>query len=72
MPDENTSSPKPRTKAVYMISEREGARSLWTRIGSAWENRDGSITLRLDALPLSGTLQVRDAPPSASATPEPG
>ena len=51
------------TKAVYMITEREGARSLWTRVGSAWVNRDGSTTLRLDALPLSGTLQVRDPEP---------
>jgi hypothetical protein len=51
------------TKAVYMITEREGARSFWTRIGSAWVNRDGSTTLRLDALPLSGTLQVRDPEP---------
>lgn len=49
-----------KTKAVYMITEREGARSIWTRIGSAWVNRDSSITLRLDALPLSGTLQIRD------------
>ena len=51
------------TKAVDMITEREGARSLWTRVGSAWVNRDGSTTLRLDALPLSGTLQVRDPEP---------
>ncbi|MBK8693910.1 MAG: hypothetical protein IPN17_16885 [Deltaproteobacteria bacterium] len=51
------------TKAVYMITEREGARSIWTRVGSAWVNRDGSTTLRLDALPLSGTLQVRDPEP---------
>lgn len=55
------------TKAVYMITEREGARSLWTRVGSAWVNRDSSITLRLDALPLSGTLQVRDPEPRPAA-----
>lgn len=55
------------TKAVYMITEREGARSIWTRVGSAWVNRDGSTTLRLDALPLSGTLQVRDPEPRPAA-----
>lgn len=55
------------TKAVYMITEREGARSIWTRVGSAWVNRDGSTTLRLDALPLSGTLQVRDPEPRSAA-----
>ena len=56
------------TKVVYMITEREGARSLWTRVGSAWVNRDGSTTLRLEAIPLSGTLQVRDPDPRPMAT----
>jgi hypothetical protein len=49
-------------KTVYAITERpDGARSIWTRIGVAFTNRDGSITLRLDALPVNGVLQVRDA-----------
>ena len=50
-------------RAVYVITERataEGSRSFWTRVGAAFENRDGSLTIKLDALPLSGTLQVRD------------
>lgn len=54
-------TPDPTPRAVYIISEREGARSVWTRIGSAWTNKDGSITVRLDALPVSGVLQIRDA-----------
>lgn len=51
-------------RAVYVIIEREGARSVWTRIGSAWTNRDGSVTVRLDALPVSGVMQIRDGEPS--------
>lgn len=50
-------------RAVFVITERmtaEGLRSFWTRVGAAFENRDGSVTIKLDALPLSGTLQVRD------------
>jgi hypothetical protein len=53
---------RPR-RAVYVITERatpEGSKSFWTKVGAAFENRDGSLTLKLDALPLSGTLQVRD------------
>lgn len=46
------------TKVVYAITER-GERSYWTKIGIAYTNRDGSITCRLDALPVSGTLQIR-------------
>jgi len=52
------------TRAVFVVVERptpEGPRSFWTKIGDGRDNRDGSIALRLDALPLSGTVQVRDA-----------
>jgi len=35
-------------------------KSRWTRIGVGFVNSDGSITLRLDALPVSGTLHVRE------------
>jgi len=50
-------------KSVYVITEKtteQGVRTFWTKVGKAFDNRDGSITLKLDALPLSGTLQVRD------------
>ncbi len=48
-----------RMKVVYAITER-GEKSFWTRIGVAYTNRDGSINVKLDALPISGTLQIRD------------
>lgn len=47
-------------KAVYCIAERGKGRRLWLRVGTAFPNRDGSLTIRLDAMPLSGQLQVRD------------
>ncbi len=46
-------------KAVYAITERDG-RSFWTKVGVAHLNRDSSLTIRLDALPISGVLQVRE------------
>lgn len=46
-------------KSVYSITERDG-RTWWTRVGVGFVNRDGSITLKLDALPTSGNLQVRE------------
>ncbi len=61
-----------RRLAVYAIPEkREGEKSFWTKIGVAFTNRDGSINLLLDALPLgTNRLQIRemrdDARPSAS------
>lgn len=36
---------------------------LWTRIGVGFVNRDDSINLLLDLLPVSGRLQIRNAQP---------
>lgn len=47
-------------KAVYTIVERGQGKSIWIRVGVGFTNRDGSLNLKLDALPVSGTLQVRD------------
>ncbi len=38
---------------------KEGGKSRWLRIGSAWVNRDRSMNIKLDALPLNGELQIR-------------
>jgi hypothetical protein len=54
-------------KVVWTIVERTGAggvtKSFWTRVGVAFVNRDGSLTVNLDAIPISGKLQVREAEP---------
>jgi hypothetical protein len=46
-------------KSVYALTERDG-RTYWTRVGAGFVNKDGSITLRLDAMPISGQLQIRE------------
>jgi hypothetical protein len=49
-------------KYVYTIVEREGLeKNQWIRVGVAFVNKDQSLNLRLDALPMNGTLHVRDA-----------
>ncbi len=55
-----SSSERAPWKAVYCVAERGKGRRLWLRVGTAFPNRDGSLTIRLDALPLSGQLQVRE------------
>ncbi len=48
-------------KAVYTIVEREGTKgNRWVRIGIGFVNNDGSINVRLDAVPINGRLHVRD------------
>ncbi len=49
---------KNEMKAVFALTERED-KTYWTKIGVAFDNRDGSITCKLDALPVSGVLQLR-------------
>lgn len=44
-------------------------KSFWTRIGRAFFNRDGSINVLLDALPLGRKLQLREAKPKEERTP---
>jgi hypothetical protein len=53
---------------VFSIKERRGdekdkqqEKSTWVKAGSAWVNRDGSINVYLDVLPLDGKLHVRES-----------
>lgn len=46
---------------VYTIVERErDGKKFWIRIGSAFRNRDGSMNAVLDAVPVNGTLHIRE------------
>ena len=62
--------------AVFSIREGKGG-SIWVRAGSAFVNKDGSLNLLLDVLPLDGRLHVReaaerrDAAPAGRFAPEP-
>ena len=47
-------------KAVFTVVDRGAGKSFWTRVGVGFVNQDGSMNLRLDAIPVNGTLQVRD------------
>ena len=51
-------------KDVFAVTEREagaeGAKKWWTKVGIGFVNRDDSINVVLDALPLNGRLQIRD------------
>jgi hypothetical protein len=49
-------------KCVYTIVDR-GGKSFWVRIGVGFTNRDGSLNLKLDAIPVNATLHVRDWEP---------
>ncbi len=48
-----------KTLAVYGINQHKG-KDFWTRIGAAFENRDGSLNVVLNYFPLDGKLQIRE------------
>jgi hypothetical protein len=50
-------------KAVYTIVDGNGGgKARWTRIGIAFVNRDQSLNLVLDAVPVNGKIHIRDFP----------
>lgn len=53
-----------KTKRVaYTVVERGEGKSFWLRVGTAFENRDGSLNVYLDAIPVNGRLQIREYQP---------
>jgi hypothetical protein len=49
------------THTVYTIVDTGAEKSRWLECGVAFTNRDGSLNLLLNALPVNGRLQVRTA-----------
>jgi hypothetical protein len=52
-----------RPLAVYTVINKGEGKDIWLRVGSAFENRDGSTSVVLDALPVGGRLQIREYQP---------
>ncbi len=64
---------KRKFKHLWMIETRnkDGREAeYWTKIGVAFENRDGSYNLELAAVPVSGRLQMREPNPKQQAAPK--
>jgi hypothetical protein len=57
-----------KMKIAYVITTRNN-RSFWNRVGVAVVNRDGTINVKHEAVPVSGELQIRYYVPREEATP---
>ena len=55
----NSNSNKP-LKVLNIRERGEGKKAFWQEIGVAFTNRDGSINVVLNCLPLDGKLQIRE------------
>ena len=51
-----------KMKIAYVITQR-GTNKYWSRIGVAFVNKDGSMNVKLEAVPVSGEIHVRDYVP---------
>lgn len=51
-----------KIKDVFVISEHENkeGKSNWSRIGIAFVNKDNSINVVLDDIPMNGKIHIRD------------
>ncbi len=54
--------------AVFSIRDGKNG-TIWVRAGTAFVNKDGSLNVYLDVLPLDGKLHVRDAGEKRDAAP---
>ncbi len=70
------SEQKPTYKHLWMVEDSDlqdtetgRNRSFWTKIGVAFQNRDGSWSLELSAIPVNGRLQMRDPKPKEPRQP---
>ena len=52
-------------KNVYMIQKGEKT-NFWTKIGVAFVNKDGSLNVKLNAVPVDGQMQIRDPKPKSN------
>ena len=58
---------KHKMKLVYAITDHHQHHS-WNKVGVGFVNGDGSINIKLQALPMNGELQIRDYVEQAAPT----
>jgi hypothetical protein len=62
MTESNPNTSKAPSHTAYQVRDREGQKGFWTRIGSAWQHRDGNgFNIQLDAMPIDGRISLRVA-----------
>jgi hypothetical protein len=56
-----TNTGKSPTHVAYQVRDG-GQKGFWTRIGAAWQHKDGKgFNVQLDAVPLDGKIALRVA-----------
>jgi hypothetical protein len=51
---------KSPTHSCYTVRDAgTGKKGFWVEIGAAWTNKDGSLSVKLDALPVNGEIVIQ-------------
>lgn len=50
-------------KVFTVVEKPNNSRGIWLEIGVGSTNRDGSISAKLDCLPVSGSIHIREVEP---------
>jgi len=67
--ENETERGRKRLWKIYTVVEKPGRqKGIWLEIGVATDNRDGSIGGKLDCLPVSGAIQIREYEPRTNDT----
>jgi hypothetical protein len=56
---EVTAASKKPAYLAYHVRDTGDSKGFWTRVGAAWKNRDDSLTVQLDCLPIDGRVVLR-------------
>jgi hypothetical protein len=57
-----TTGSKTPSHIAYQVRDREGGKGFFTRIGAAWQHKDGKgFNVQLDCVPLDGRITFRVA-----------
>ncbi len=60
MTTEKSTSKQPTHTAYHVRENKDGTKSFWTRIGSAWAHADGKgFNVQVEAVPLDGRISLR-------------
>ena len=58
-----------KMQAVYTVVQKADGKEVWLRVGAAFPNRDGSLSVLLDAVPTNGRLHIREYEPRDNRPP---
>ena len=51
---------KTPTHSCYTVRDAgDGKKGVWVEIGAAWTNKDESLSVKLDALPVNGAIIIQ-------------